>query len=125
MTCCYCNRSLNRVEAGEFERGRLGESTADVEGLYRLASGAFHQVVERGHDDDAVGVGIALEANVTPVGAGEELRLRVAVDAGGLLDQPHERLVLVGRPVDGPDLLLRQGILEEDMGGSQDSTHRF
>ena len=32
--------------------------------------GAFHQVVERGHNDDAVGVGIAFEADVTPVGAG-------------------------------------------------------
>src|SRR5687768_12264751 len=74
--------ALDGMQAGELEGGCLGESAADVEGLHGLAGRAFHQVVEGGHDDDAVGIGIALEADVTPVGAGEELRLRIAMDAG-------------------------------------------
>src|SRR5215212_40128 len=72
--------TLDGMQAGEFERSRLREATTDIESLHRLASRAFHEVVERGHDDDAVGVRIALEADVTPVGAGEELGLRVAMD---------------------------------------------
>src|SRR4051812_13043554 len=59
-------RTLDWMESRKFERGRLRESPTDVEGLYRLTRRPFHQVVERGHDDHAVGVRIALEADVTP-----------------------------------------------------------
>src|ERR671910_606791 len=111
------------MQPRELERGRLREPATDVKGLHRLTRRAFHQVIKRGHDYDAVGIGIALEADVTPVGAREELRFRVAMDAGGLLYQPHERLVLVRSPVDGPDLLLRQGILEEDVRGGQNAAY--
>src|SRR5215207_4121975 len=47
------------------------------------------------------------------------------MNAGGLFDQPHEGLVLVGRAVNGPDLLLRQRIFEEDVGGGQDAANRL
>src|SRR5215212_9498445 len=89
--------ALDGMEAGELERGRLRETATDIEGLHRLAGRAFHQVVERGHDHNAVGIGITLEADVAPVGAGEELGFRVAMDTGGFFDEPHEGLVLVGR----------------------------
>lgn len=45
----------------------------DVEGLDGLATGAFDEVVFCGHEDDAVGAGVDLEADVDEVGAGDEL----------------------------------------------------
>src|SRR5829696_200272 len=113
------------MQSRALERGRLREATTDIEGLHRLAGRALHQVVERGHDYNAVGVGIALEADVAPVGAGEELGFRVAMDSGGFFDEPHEGLVLVGRAVNGPDLLLGQRVVEENVRSGQDAADRL
>ena len=68
---------------------------------------------------------VALEADVAVVGSGEDLGVGIAVDALRLLDDPHERLLGESGPVELPQVALRQVLLQEDVGGDQDSADRL
>src|SRR5690606_36000471 len=86
---------------------------------------ALHQVVDRSHDDQPLAVRIQLPADVAVVRARQDLRLRVAVDAARFLHQADERLLAIHAPVDLPQILVCQRLLEEDVGCRQDAAHRL
>ncbi len=68
---------------------------------------------------------IQLPADIAIVGAGEDLRLGEAVEAARLLDQPDKRLLAVHAPVDLPEILIGQRLLQEDVRGRQNAAHRL
>ena len=63
------------MQAWKFEPGGFVKTASDVECLYRLAGGAFHEVVERADHHQSVAVRIAFEADVAVIAAGENFRL--------------------------------------------------
>src|SRR5712691_1488276 len=93
----------SRVQSDEAEPGVLGEPERHVHRLHPVARGALHQVVNRAEGDDALAARVEGESHVAEVRAREELRLRIAVDTGAVLHDPHERLGGVGLPIDTPD----------------------
>ena len=103
------------MEAGEFEAEVFLVAHADVETLDGLACCALHQIVGRGHDDQPIGMRITFESDIAVIASGEQFRFRIAMDSGRFLDDPHEWLVLVGRPVDCPDLFIGQGFVQIDV----------
>ena len=116
---------LNRMQTREFEAGALVPAHTDVHRLDGLAGGALHEVVQRGHDDHATRVLIALEPDIAPVRAAEELRFRVTMDAGILLDEAHEGLILVCLAVDLAERLVVEVLVEEDMRCGEDAPDRL
>src|SRR5829696_6546779 len=99
------------MQTRELESAIFVEAMADIERLNGLARSAFHEVVERGHHHHPIRERVALESDVAIVAAGDYFRLRVAVNTAALLHDSHERLVLVGRPVDRPDLLVFERLI--------------
>src|SRR5438034_10124788 len=113
------------MQADELEAHRLRIPGDEVHALDRVACGALHQVVERGHRYDAAGVLVEREPDIAEVRPGEDLRLRETVQAGGLDDDPHERLAPVRLPIDPPQILRRHGFPEERMARREDAAHRL
>src|SRR3989442_11550605 len=75
----------DRMQADELETHRLRIPGDEVHGLDGAARGPLHQVVERGDRDDAARVLVEREPHVAVVRPRQDLRLRVPVQAGGLL----------------------------------------
>ena len=113
------------MQPGEFEPRGFVESLCDVEGLHRLAGGAFHQVVQRADDYQSITVRVALEADVAVVAASEYLRFGVAMDAAAFLDDTDKGFVTVGCAVNFPDILFFEFLVQEDVAGCQNATYHF
>jgi len=103
------------VEPRKLESGCLLESQRDVGGVDRLPRGAFHHVVDRREDDDALVRWVEFEADLGQIGAGDRFGFGVAVDARAAGGHANERLVLVAAPIGLPEVALRDGSRGEDV----------
>src|SRR5579884_2530736 len=81
-------KCLYRVQAGEGEAEGLVPAEGHVESLHSVACRALHQVVQRGHDNDARLTGIEFKADVAVVAARQDFGFGIAINAAAFLDQP-------------------------------------
>src|SRR5262249_34267875 len=68
---------------------------------------------------------IGLEADIAEIRATEDFGLRIAIDPLPLLDNAHERLVLVSLPVHAPELSVTHGAFEQDVCRDEHATHHL
>src|SRR5438067_13598836 len=85
-----------------------------IECLHRIASRAFHQVVQRCDNHDPLLVSIKLKTNITEVAPGKNLWLGIAVDPAALLDNADKWLVLVSFPIESPQATLIHRLFHKD-----------
>src|SRR5579883_1647311 len=113
-------KCLYRVQAGEGEAKSLVPAEGRIEGLHSVACRALHQIIQRGHDDDALLAGIEFKADIAVVATRQNFGFGIAIDAAALLDQPDVRLA-----VESPEGALVQWLAGEDVGGDEDAAHQF
>src|SRR5579875_2320149 len=97
---------LYRMQAGEGQAEGFVPAAGAVESLHGVACRALHQVVESGHDHDALLAGIQFKADVAVVAARQDFGFGIAIDPAALFDQSDERLALVRLAVNTPESAL-------------------
>ena len=97
---------LSGMQTRKLQSGSLIEALCNVKCLHGLTGGAFHQVVEGADDDQPIAVWIAFKTDVAVVTAGEDFRLRIAMDARTFLDDAYEGFIAIGRTVQFPHVFL-------------------
>src|SRR5262249_12344941 len=93
---------LCRMQARERQAGGFLETQHAVHGLSAVASPPLAQVIEGAHPHHATAMRIGLETDIAEVRATENFGLRITIDSLPLLDDTHERLVLVCVPIHAP-----------------------
>src|SRR3954452_2625491 len=94
-------RKMSRCHSYERKTGGLRETESEVGALQRRSPRALGEIVDRGDDDQAAGIGIEGDLQRDGVGA-QHLRRRRPLALG---QQVHERLVGVGLRVGGAGCL--------------------
>src|SRR5919204_1074548 len=103
------------MQTRERQAGGFLQTQHAVHGLYAVASASLDQVVEGTHHHHAAAMRVGLETDIAEVRASENFGLRIAIHPLPLLDDAHERLILVGVAIHTPEISVTHRAFEQDV----------
>src|SRR5579885_659938 len=115
----------DRVQPGKVQPDSFVPAQRCVERLHSVASRAFHQIIERGHNHNTPRTRLNLEADVAVIAADQHLWLRIAINAGALFDNADIWFGAIRRAIELPEIAIGEALAQERLGRDKDAAHQF